>query len=375
MARPRPRRREAAKRCWVVAHGLANGSRGAYAAAVGCLCYEDARDASKLGNVTTAFRHSTDAKTAFEAAASLGAPATRAFALMMAGKLAWRDAARPFDDRVRRDRACRKDDPYHARAIHYHGRALLLAAKLSSAGEPPSAARDAFVEAAVGDARAALDALCDRKRPQVVALWRVEGVSGCQAGLDANHRKYDRSRFKHLALYVAVLADLRDHDRLRGVAGWIASSKERRTSTRATPAPAPPPPRRRAAAPPAPPPAADAAMADAPPPAADAAMADAPPPDAADAAADAADAVPPPPVAAGPPPALEAALGLFVDSAAQVYKDCGPDADAPRRHGGRAVRGGRAARRVARRPPVRPPRARSSPRAGTRSEDPQKAQV
>ncbi|KAK7231282.1 hypothetical protein SO694_00073048 [Aureococcus anophagefferens] len=93
-------RREAAKRCWVVAHGLANGSRGAYAAAVGCLCYEDARDASKLGNVTTAFRHSTDAKTAFEAAASLGAPATRAFALMMAGKLAWRDAARPFDDRA-----------------------------------------------------------------------------------------------------------------------------------------------------------------------------------------------------------------------------------------------------------------------------------
>ena len=344
-------RREAAKRCWVVAHGLANGSRGAYAAAVGCLCYEDARDASKLGNVTTAFRHATDAKAAFEAAASLGAPATRAFALMMAGKLAWRDAARPFDDRAsaaiaafaaavdaspaaiakhcgREDpdvvwrlhatrlkvaaladagrasptalaaaaatrfappssaedsgallsvvddclaafKACRKDDPYHARAIHYHGRALLLAAKLSSAGEPASAARDAFVEAAVGDARAALDALCDRKRPQVVALWRVEGVSGCQAGLDANHRKYDRSRFKHLALYVAVLADLRDHDRLRGVAGWIASSKERSRTTRAMlhtvwnaqlralqtdlnaprpPAPAPPAP-----APPAPP--------------------------------------------------------------------------------------------------------------------------
>ena len=392
-------RREAAKRCWVVAHGLANGSRGAYAAAVGCLCYEDARDASKLGNVTTAFRHSTDAKAAFEAAASLGAPATRAFALMMAGKLAWRDAARPFDDRAsaaiaafaaavdaspaaiakhcgREDpdvvwrlhatrlkvaaladagrasptalaaaaatrfappssaedsgallsvvddclaafKACRKDDPYHARAIHYHGRALLLAAKLSSAGEPASAARDAFVEAAVGDARAALDALCDRKRPQVVALWRVEGVSGCQAGLDANHRKYDRSRFKHLALYVAVLADLRDHDRLRGVAGWIASSKERSRTTRAmlhtvwnaqlralqtdlnAPRPPPEPP---ASAPPAPPPAADAATAARPP-------SDAPPSDAADAAADAADAAdavpPPPPVAAGPPPALD----------------------------------------------------------------------
>lgn len=99
-------------------------------------------------------------------------------------------------------RLCLKNDPRHARS------ALGLA--------------DCLDETDALGARRALEPLFDKRRSQVVALWRYENSNGLDR-LDASPRKYDRLRLKYLRRYVGLI----DPERLQTLYAQIASTKER----------------------------------------------------------------------------------------------------------------------------------------------------
>ena len=49
--------------------------------------------------------------------------------------------------------------------------------------------------------------------------------------LDADHRRYDRTRLKYVALFADVLVDLGDHGRLRDLEHQICQARERSRCT------------------------------------------------------------------------------------------------------------------------------------------------
>ena len=146
-------------------------------------------------------------------------------------------------DCVRAFEACRKQDPYHARAACAQAAAvraqpaLTLAAATTSTNRFAAAAderrlaerRRVAVRRGAAAAKDVLEkALFCGKRPQVVALWRVEGDAATpRECLDADHRRYDRARLKYVALFADVLVDLGDHGRLRDLEHQICSARER----------------------------------------------------------------------------------------------------------------------------------------------------
>ena len=152
------------------------------------------------------------------------------------------------EDCVRAFEACRKQDPYHARAAHSQAVAaraqptLSLAATATASSNRFCAEADArrlqertrvAVRRGAAAAKDVLEkALFSGKRPQVVALWRVEGDAATpKECLDADHRRYDRTRLKYVALFADVLVDLGDHGRLRDLEHQICQARERSRCT------------------------------------------------------------------------------------------------------------------------------------------------
>lgn len=110
-------------------------------------------------------------------------------------------------------RSCRKDDPLHARSALGLADALLQEESIDT-------------DDAALSARRALEPLFERKRSQVVAVWRYENSQGL-IRLDASPRKYDRLRLKYFKAYVDLLARTKDPERLRILYAYAATTKER----------------------------------------------------------------------------------------------------------------------------------------------------
>ncbi|KAJ1448372.1 hypothetical protein M885DRAFT_623497 [Pelagophyceae sp. CCMP2097] len=136
-----------------------------------------------------------------------------------------------FDDCLDALRACRRQAPHHGRSAHAAARALRH--RYAALGD----------HAALLQAKRAAEPLFDKKRCQIVAVWlpspstaqesRLYTSSGSLDLLDSSRLKYDQTRIKYLALYLDVLVDTTDVQRLGALSAQIAASKERSAAMRA----------------------------------------------------------------------------------------------------------------------------------------------